>query len=65
MIKPEFPDPVKDWVEVLNSISGDDPEDAHATADDALLEFLGVMGYEEIVHAYNDVISRCNWWACA
>lgn len=65
MIKPEFPDPVKDWVEVLNSISGDDPEVAHATADEALLEFLGVMGYEEIVHAYNDVSSRCSWWACA
>lgn len=62
---PKKPDFVKEIALALDSINTADPESAHAEADELLQTFIKVMGYEEVVHAYQRVIKRCDWWACA
>ena len=52
-------------IERLDAIDGSDPEMAHAVADLTLIAYLEQIGHGEVVEAYNRVIDRCSWWACA
>ncbi len=52
-------------VQDLNAIDGGDPERAHSTADDVLLRYLRANGGAALADAYDAVVDRCGWWACA
>jgi hypothetical protein len=45
----------------LNGLNTDDPERAHATADADLLHAV----HPEVAAAYQRVVERTRWWACA
>ena len=49
----------------LETIDGTDPEVAHATADDVLLELLTFFAPPDVAIAYKRVMDRCDWWATA
>jgi hypothetical protein len=54
--------PEEKAIQQLNGIIGDDPESAHADADEILLEFLE-EAYPRIAGAYRDVRRRQHgWW---
>lgn len=48
-------------IEALNAIKSDDPEAAHAKADELILAYVP----EEVRAAYICVAERCAWWAAA
>ncbi len=52
-------------VKRLRSLSGDDPETAHAKSDDILCDLLIVLGASEVVSERDALIDRCGWWAYA
>jgi hypothetical protein len=45
----------------LDSIGGGDPEGAHGEADHVLL----VLVDPDVAAAYQRLVGRCRWWACA
>ena len=45
----------------LDALTGADPEMAHVRADKILLELVDPA----VKAAYERVMSRCPWWACA
>lgn len=48
-------------VAALDAVLGGDPEGAHGMADDILL----ALAPESVRSAYERVMDRCAWWACA
>lgn len=52
---------VSEAVAALDAVSGDDPEHAHAEADDIIEAMLP----DEVREAYRRVGARCRWWAFA
>jgi hypothetical protein len=52
-------------VDIMNSLNEQDPEVAHGRADEILMEALNYLGYDTLVAAYNDLVGRATWWACA
>lgn len=52
-------------IDMLDRLSGDDPEMAHSKADEYLLAFLRDIGHEDVADAYELVMLRCPWWATA
>jgi hypothetical protein len=52
-------------VRAMNDINAGDPEMAHGDADDILVTALNHCGYERLTTAYDELIARCAWWACA
>ncbi len=52
-------------VRKLDAIDERDPEDAHSTADRVLLDCLKELGAAEVEDAYDRLVDRCRWWACA
>ncbi|HVJ71631.1 MAG TPA: hypothetical protein VM531_09025 [Sphingomicrobium sp.] len=51
----------KEAVKRLDALTGGDPEAAHGAADEILLETVP----EEVKKAYDRLVARCGWWACA
>lgn len=51
----------------LDELNAGDAEGAHSDADALLLEALRVVSPEaaEVADAYERVIARAAWWACA
>ena len=49
----------------LDALSGDDPRAAHSDADSIVLDYLVANGAVGIADAYDRVVKRCRWWACA
>jgi hypothetical protein len=50
----------------LDRIDGStDPEGAHGSADNILLDFLAGAGYEDVRDAYVALKNRSKWWGCA
>ena len=52
----------EDAVARLTAIDAGDPEGAHGTADDIILEWIEANGGPEIAEAYADVVQRARWW---
>jgi hypothetical protein len=50
-----------DAVATLDTIGSDDPEGAHCEADNLLLSLV----HPDIAAAYERLVQRCRWWACA
>lgn len=50
-----------DLIRKLDALDGADPESAHCSADDLILDWLP----EEVRQAYVRVAARCRWWAFA
>lgn len=48
-------------VGILDSIPSGDPEGAHGEADNVLLAVAG----PDVRAAYQRLVRRCAWWACA
>lgn len=48
-------------IQALDELDITDPEHAHYEADEILLKVCG----PEIRAAYESVVERCAWWACA
>ena len=48
-------------VKHLDALETDDPEDAHIAADSDLLAAV----HPEVAAAYQRVVARTRWWACA
>ncbi|QSR25554.1 hypothetical protein CFH99_07950 [Nocardioides aromaticivorans] len=48
-------------VAALDAIDGDDPDGAHSEADQVLLDAVPA----EVADAYERLVARCRWWACA
>ena len=55
----------KIFVDRLDAMPGDDPDQEHSEADDVLLRAIAEAGYPEIRSAYYRLINRCSWWATA
>lgn len=51
----------REAIERLDATSGGDPEGAHSDADDVLLALVD----PEVAEAYERLVGRCRWWACA
>jgi len=56
----EYPDPAVSYVYLLDNLDGSDPESNHMSAVEFLLEFLRVVGFEEVSDAYERFIARCD-----
>ncbi len=52
-------------IALLDALNCDDCERAHSNADSYVLSYLLDNGGKDIVEAYQRVIDRCSWWACA
>ena len=52
-------------VAALDAINATDAETAHEDADRIILNLLGRLGAEEAVRAYDRLVDRAPWWACA
>ena len=52
---------IKEAVNLLNAIRGNEPESDHSRADDILLECV----HPEIRKAYEKLVDRAKWWATA
>lgn len=48
-------------VAALDAIDASDPETAHIKADEILLALLP----NRVTRAYDELVGRCDWWACA
>ena len=46
----------------LNDLTNGDPEMAHGSAEDIVMEFLRVEGYRDVAEAFENAVERCNFW---
>lgn len=51
----------EDAVAMLDALGGNDPEIAHGEADRVLL----AVAPQDVREAYERLVARCRWWACA
>lgn len=51
----------EDAVTMLDALGDDDPEASHAEADRILL----AVAPQQVREAYERLVARCRWWACA
>jgi len=52
-------------VALLDQLDMREPECAHGEADDILLDWARDNGGKEVAKAYDAVVNRAPWWACA
>lgn len=52
-------------IRTLNEIPSGDCEHAHGQADAALLLYFKTNGMPDVEQAYDALVDRCKWWACA
>ena len=52
-------------VAMLDQLETVDPEKAHTAADDILLDWARANGGRDVAAAYDAVVERSGWWACA
>ena len=49
-------------IKELDALTDADPENAHSTADDVLIDFIRSAGYPEVAEAYQRAEIRVGFW---
>jgi len=52
----------KSVINAINDLTGDDPEIAHGTAEDIIMNYLRHEGYSELADAFDRAVDRCGFW---